>query len=470
MHAPAASAAVAPVVGRRYLISRLGELHSATVLDRRVHKGVTQIYISFAGQDKRLDAWVPEADVGARACDEPVDDGSAAESSTSAAARARAAREDASTPEREHAALTRVRNFEDVRFGEYLIRTWYYSPYPVSAEEPTSKKRKAGDDTPQRGKEGARGRLWVCDLCFKYMRHRASWETHTASCAQLRPSGRKVYQRGSYSIFEVDGATATLYCQNLSLFGKLFIDHKSLFFHVENFLFYVLCDAATSKRDQVLAFFSKEKVSYDDCNLACIVAFPPFQNRGFGKLLIEFSYHLTRHPSTRLPSGSPGTPERPLSDLGLKGYTAFWAAVVLRACRALLADAPVPAAASEGRALRSLRRPEAEAERFELGGVPMTKTPLGAKGQYAVATTLADLARACHLRTDDVALTLTELGFLKHRRMRTGQDAEAGDTGQARNGEWSNVEVVISKEAVEDACRVWRVKDAPLLDENYVLL
>ena len=32
-----------------------------------------------------------------------------------------------STPEREHAAMTRVRAFEDVRFGEYLIKTWYVS-------------------------------------------------------------------------------------------------------------------------------------------------------------------------------------------------------------------------------------------------------------------------------------------------------------------------------------------------------
>jgi hypothetical protein len=29
--------------------------------------------------------------------------------------------------------MTRVRNFEDVRFGEYLIKTWYYSPYPNPA-------------------------------------------------------------------------------------------------------------------------------------------------------------------------------------------------------------------------------------------------------------------------------------------------------------------------------------------------
>lgn len=38
-----------------------------------------------------------------------------------------------------------------------------------------------------------------------------------------------------------------------------------------------------------MAFFSKEKVSFDDYNLACIVTFPPFQGNGFGKLLIEFS-------------------------------------------------------------------------------------------------------------------------------------------------------------------------------------
>jgi len=214
--------------------------------------------------------------------------------------------------------MTRVRNFEDVRFGEYLIKTWYvglpplrhhlrnrryYSPYPLPLEETppmnstplsfsalpigpitsNSRKRNAmsmdGDaPVPSASKprglgkrsssdlftlgagqsgEGARGRLWVCDLCFKYMRTRAGFDRHTSSCTMMQPPGRKVYQRGSYTIWEVDGAQATLYCQNLSLFGKLFIDHKSVFFHVDNFLFYALCDAATSRRDQVMAFFSK---------------------------------------------------------------------------------------------------------------------------------------------------------------------------------------------------------------------
>ena len=29
------------------------------------------------------------------------------------------------TPDKEHEALTRVRNFDHVRFGRYLIKTWY---------------------------------------------------------------------------------------------------------------------------------------------------------------------------------------------------------------------------------------------------------------------------------------------------------------------------------------------------------
>lgn len=58
------------------------------------------------------------------------------------------------------------------------------------------------------------------------MRTRAGWDMHSSSCSMLQPPGRRVYQRGSYTIWEVDGAQAQLYCQNLSLFGKLFIDHK----------------------------------------------------------------------------------------------------------------------------------------------------------------------------------------------------------------------------------------------------
>ncbi|GMK57409.1 hypothetical protein CspeluHIS016_0402430 [Cutaneotrichosporon spelunceum] len=467
------------VVGRQYLVSRGGTVRPARILNSRTAKlGAREVYVSFPGEDKRLDAWIPLDAVGG----EVVEAGPSMVVPQPRESHEQTCSE-RSTPEREHDIVTRVRNFEDVRFGEYLVKTWYYSPYPLPEKKEEKKDDKRGRKRKEmegrsgsaglnnvlshgvgQGGEGARGRLWVCDLCFKYMHSRAGWDRHTSSCGQMQPPGRKAYQRGSYTIWEVDGANTQLYCQNLSLFGKLFIDHKSVFFHVENFLFYVLCDAATSKRDQVMAFFSKEKTSYDDYNLACIVTFPPHQNRGFGKLLIEFSYYLTRGAL------SPGTPERPLSDLGLKGYMAFWVSVVLRVCRRLLADAePVEdrKPTEEGRSLRN-RKPAATAEEsIDVNGIGMAKRPLAQKGQYTIVTTLEDLARACHLRTDDVQLVLTELGFLSTRR-RLPLAIEDDDDDEL--GEWHHVEIVIARDAVDEAWAAWRVRDVGVLEEKYCLL
>jgi hypothetical protein len=35
---------------------------------------------------------------------------------------------------------------------------------------------------------------------------------------------------------------AKTYCQNLCLLSKLFLDHKTLYYDVDPFLFYVLCE------------------------------------------------------------------------------------------------------------------------------------------------------------------------------------------------------------------------------------
>ena len=55
----------------------------------------------------------------------------------------------------------------------------------------------------------------------------------------------------------------------------------------------------------------------------------------------------------------------------------------------------------------------------------MTKLPeSGHKGQYAVSLSLSDLAKACHLRVDDTAFTLSELGFLRYRRSSEGNPSK----------------------------------------------
>lgn len=116
-----------------------------------------------------------------------------------------------------------------------------------------------------------------------------------------------------------------LYCQNLSLFAKLFLDNKSVFFDVTGFLYFLLVhkDSNTGAQ-QAIGFFSKEKMSWDNNNLACILIFPPWQRKGLGALLIAVSYEISRR------EGIIGGPEKPISDLGKKGYNTYWAGEIAR--------------------------------------------------------------------------------------------------------------------------------------------
>lgn len=71
-------------------------------------------------------------------------------------------------------------------------------------------------------------------------------------CIDKHPPGDEIYRCSQIipnfyitspvfiSMYEVDGALVKWYCQNLCLLGKLFIDHKTLLYDVEHFLFYVL--------------------------------------------------------------------------------------------------------------------------------------------------------------------------------------------------------------------------------------
>ncbi len=40
----------------------------------------------------------------------------------------------------------------------------------------------------------------------------------------------------------MDGKKEKQYCQNLCYLAKLFLDHKTLYYDVDLFLFYVLCE------------------------------------------------------------------------------------------------------------------------------------------------------------------------------------------------------------------------------------
>ncbi|CAF3249154.1 unnamed protein product [Rotaria sp. Silwood2] len=182
-------------------------------------------------------------------------------------------------------------------FGSELIKTWYSSSYP---------------------QEYARvPRLFICEFCLKYMKCEEVYDRHRKKCQTLHPPANEIYHKDDLSVFEVDGNINRIYCQNLCLLAKLFLDHKTLYYDVEPFLFYVLTKN-DSNGCHFLGYFSKEKHCPQKYNLSCITVLPNRQRQGYGRFLIELSYLLSQK------EGQIGTPERPLSTHGAQTYEAYW--------------------------------------------------------------------------------------------------------------------------------------------------
>lgn len=77
----------------------------------------------------------------------------------------------------------------------------------------------------------------------------------------------------------------------MCLLAKLFLDHKTPYYDVEPFLFYVLTES-DKRGAHLVGYFSKEKESPDGNNVARILTLPPYQRKGFGKFLIAFSMSI----------------------------------------------------------------------------------------------------------------------------------------------------------------------------------
>ena len=112
--------------------------------------------------------------------------------------------------EKEREEATKVKNIDSIVLGQYEIDSWYFSPYPLPT--PLSK-------------------LYLCEYCLKYMRKESTLQRHATKCPWRHPPGVEIYRKDNLSVWELDGKSpAKLYCQNLCLLAKLFLDHKTLYF------------------------------------------------------------------------------------------------------------------------------------------------------------------------------------------------------------------------------------------------
>jgi hypothetical protein len=141
-----------------------------------------------------------------------------------------------------------------IYMGNFEIDTWYMAPFP---EEYVNLSM-----------------LFTCEFCLKYLKssltasrhqvifvqvHSLPWLSLTllqAKCHLKRPPGNEIYRDGVISVFEVDGRKNKIYCQNLCLLAKMFLDHKTLYYDVEPFLFYVMTEV-DDKGCHFVGYFSK---------------------------------------------------------------------------------------------------------------------------------------------------------------------------------------------------------------------
>lgn len=120
--------------------------------------------------------------------------------------------------------------------GKHNMDVWYQSVYPEDVQRLP--------------------KLWLCEFCLRYQKSEVGMKRHAAKCVWRHPPGDQIYRKGRLCVWQVDGKRQKNYCQYLCLLAKFFLDHKTLYFDVDPFLFYIMT-IADSDGCHLVGYFSK---------------------------------------------------------------------------------------------------------------------------------------------------------------------------------------------------------------------
>ncbi|CAG9764192.1 unnamed protein product [Ceutorhynchus assimilis] len=278
----------------------LSNFEPAKIISTKIVDGTKWYYVHFEGFNKRLDEWITEESMDLE--------------KVSFIGKKKPTGSSPAEPEKTKSTSVdheSMKNVQMIELGRYRIKPWYFSPYPKELVQFPC--------------------IYICEYCLAYKRSKVCLQRHLQKCLLPHPPGNEIYRKDNISFFEIDGQMNKQYSENLCLLAKLFLDHKLTYYDTQPFLFYILT-VHDHAGYHIVGYFSKGKESTEGYNLACILTLPSYQKQGYGKLLIEFSYELSKI------EGKTGSPEKPLSDLGMLSYKSYWEETILEAIRSIMEE------------------------------------------------------------------------------------------------------------------------------------